>query len=174
MAKTVLTSATSYLPASEVAVRHDVRILGDLLGDLGARLDAAAVAASANLAAILLDASGIVESACLRGGRYTPVDLQALTGAGLRFLYRLMDGLVFSMCWERRYPEKELPAWCEFSLKALEMLEAGERIFSFQETADAGRTTHEVENEDDVVNRNGITYQADRFFGRRSNRRDPL
>lgn len=171
MAKTVLTSATSYLPASEFVKRHDARVLGDLLQDADARVPAISLPTDPNLAEILLDASGAVESACLRGGRYIPADLAALTGAGLRFLYRIVDGVAFAMCWERRYPDRELPAWCKFSFDALDALSRGERILSFQEAADAGRLTHKVETQSDLEKRCGVAIQADRFFGIRSNRR---
>ena len=172
MAKTVLTSATTLLSAAEYLKRRDWRRVADLVSDTDARPTEASLASNANLAACLLDATGVCEQAALKGGRYTPADLAALTGAAQAAMYRLLTHLTDWFIADRRPADNPMPPACQWAFDQIGLLEQGQRIFGFQETADAGRTDHEVESDADVVDRNGIVVQAERFFGRRSNRVD--
>lgn len=171
MAKTVITSATTYCPVSEFLKRVDARVVGDLVSDSGERVASGSLASDANLAAILLDASGMVEAACLVSGRYTPTDLASLTGASLRFLYRLVSDLTLGMLVQRRPDRKyPIPPQYELAMKWLDRLESGERIFGFQEQMDAGVVDHTVETADIVNDRQMTTTHAQRFFSTRTNR----
>lgn len=171
MPKTVETSATSYLSAAEFLKRADARTVGDLCSDNGTRVSVGSLSSDPNLAAALLDASGLLEMSCLRGGRYHPTDLAALTGAGQAALYRLLARMTICCLHERR-PDMEMkqPWIVEDVQKQLERIENGETIFSFLETEEVGVPTNRVETSQNVEARNGTTFIAGRLFGRRSNR----
>lgn len=171
MPSTPNTSAVSYLPVGELLKRVDWRTIADFVSDAGTRGAQSTLATDPNVAALLLDASGMVESACLAGNRYLPVDLAALTGAGQAYLFRLIAD-VFVGLMIRRRPDKALPVpvCYEDAMQQIEKLRGGDRIFSFQESMDAGGVHHEVESAQVVEDRDLLTLQADRFFGRRADR----
>lgn len=175
MAKTVETSAVSYCPASEAVKRLDWRPFADLCSDNNGRItDSSTLQGNANFLALLLDASGEIESAVLRGGRYHPTDLAALTGAGQAKLYRLVCRLTLVLAYERRADiEMKQPWIVEKVERDLEALATGQNIFSFLETEEAGVMADEIETATDVRARQGLSYQMRRYFGRRSNRNDP-
>lgn len=172
MAQTPLTSSSTLLSASEFLKRCDKRTVADLVSDTGTAADVGTLSADTNLAAALLDATGEVEASAMKGGRYRPADLAALTGAALGRLYRMITRLTLVYLYERR-PDKGPPAELLKTVsEQLELLRQGEAVFGTDETYDASTMDHEVEVSSDVENRNGTTYQASRFFGRRSNRVD--
>jgi hypothetical protein len=151
--KTVLTSATTYCAADVFIETHDARKVGDLLLDNGTR--DADPESSTIVARALLWASGMVETACLKGARYTPTDL------------------AFWFLCKRRHKvavkAKEI-AGVEEAFEMLQWLAEGERIFSFQETADAGLPATETETPDQKDDRFGVATIAERYFGRVSRR----
>jgi hypothetical protein len=169
--KTVLTSATTYCAADVFIETHDARKVGDLLLDNGTR--DADPESSTIVARALLWASGMVETACLKGARYTPTDLAALTGAGQSVLETLVADLAFWFLCKRRHKvavkAKEI-AGVEEAFEMLQWLAEGERIFSFQETADAGLPATETETPDQKDDRFGVATIAERYFGRVSRR----
>ncbi len=179
MTQTVATSSTTYITAAEVLKRLDWRVLADLCSDNESRIggtSSSALLTNANFLALLRDASGELESACKVGERYSVADLALLiadSGMGAGKIYRLLCRLIMGYAFERR-PDKEnkQAAVYEAALKELDQLRDGERIFSFAESATAGRMNHEVETESDIVNRHGVVYQARRLFGRRSTSND--
>ena len=166
---TPLTSATPYCSATDFVKRYDVRSIGDRLGDVGIRVDATSVLTDTNLAALLLQASGMVEEACLRGRRYTPTDLQSLTGSGLERLRGLVADLALWLIYNRRPdPTRPIPSQCQTASNTLELLASGYRIFSLGEHADAGKeikvispTTGEVSPRSSLP----LTQRASRLFG---------
>ena len=110
------------------------------------------------------------------GGRYTKEDVAALvadTGVGAGKWWRLLARTVVLFAWERR-PDKfpEEPLAVKKTEEMLQVLRDGERIFSFEQSADAGRMTHEREDASDVEARRGLTWQMRRSFGVRGNRRE--
>lgn len=170
MAQTPLSSATTLCSVAEFLKRCDRRTVCDLVSDAETPVDAASLATDANLAAALLDATGDVEAAAMKGGRYSPADLAALTGAALGRLLRLVSRLAMVYLYERRPDKGPLPEVYKVVQEQLELLRQGEMIFGTQESFDASREDDTVETSQDVEARNGTTYQASRFFGRRSNR----
>lgn len=179
MAKTPNSNSSSYLTAAEFLKRKDWRTIADLCSDDDRRpATAAAFLADAtklaNLQALLDDAAGMVEAACLKGNCYTPEDLAALTGVGQKLLYRLIADLTEGYAIERRPDRKRpTPPAYERALELLDMLATGQRIFPTVESMDAGNPEIEVEDAAIVEDRALTTYRADRFFGRRNNRIDP-
>lgn len=85
-------------------------------------------------------------------------------------MYRILADLTIWYLIQRRPDRRwKTPETYEDSMTLLKMLAQGERIFSFQETGNAGVMFHYIEQEVDVVNRNGVVWQSNRLFGRRSN-----
>jgi phage gp36-like protein len=160
-------TATSYADGDDMIVRYDVRVLGDLLSDSGTRVAAASVAAHATLEELLLDASGEVESACCAGGRYGSADLAALSGAGLRFLKRLVCGSAMFALLHRRKPDMVRADWDKGIDETLERLRKGERIFSTDEAQAAGQMERLGEDDLTADVRPGLSDYAGRFFGSR-------
>lgn len=172
MAQTPLTSSTTYLSATQFLLRVDRRTVADLCSDTGTAVDADALAADANLAAALLDASGEVEAAAMKGARYTPSDLAALTGAAQARLFRLITRIALGLLYERRPDKGKPPESYQLALDQLQELRDGVMVFGTVETADAQTMEATTETTQDVEARNGITFISRRFFGRRSNRMD--
>jgi phage gp36-like protein len=135
----VLTSATAYATATDLINAHDAGKIGDYAKD-GAQLTPNQILTDTKVAAALLRASGEVEAYCVKGGRYTPTDLAALTGAGQAFLKGLVcDLALYHLAKRRGVPDaaKAVPGYAE-AMKMLESLGLGEAIFGFQQVADAG------------------------------------
>lgn len=180
MAKTPISGATPYCTVDQFLVGFDVRTAGDYLGDAGVRLTSAEVATSTVLNALLMRASGMFEAAMLRGNKYTPADLAALAAANSgdgcnasEYVAMIVGGLAGYLLFLRRparFSQDQAPGSAQLALDAIDFLNQGGLILGFQETADAGQVQHHVETARDVEHRNGATYQAGRYFGRRSNR----
>ena len=171
----VSTIVEPYCSPAEFIQRYDVRIVGDLLSDTGTRLDQAAVIASTTLRTFLYDASGMVESACLVGEKYDPDDLNALLGASLQFLKRIVADLTFGLLRMRRGHKEDTPMpGYDMALQWLERLRLGERIFGLQENMDAGKPDNVQVTEAVLARLNLSTYQAHRYFGIRANRNLPF
>jgi phage gp36-like protein len=122
------------------------------------------------IAQALLTASGQVESWCLRGERYAPTDLAALTGASQAMLIELVADLAFYRLGKRRWkdPVKECPGYKE-AMETLKALGEGTAIFSFQESAEAGNMQSFDLKYNSQGQRQRITDKARPFFGRRMN-----
>lgn len=180
MAKTPISGADPYCTVDQFLAQFDVRTAGDYLSDTGVRLTSAEVQTDANLALLLRRASGMFEAALLRGNRYTPADIAAAqaTNSGdgnntSEYVAMIVGGLAAYLLYQRRparFSNDEAPGVAQLAMQAIEALASGEAILGFQEAADAGLTQHHVETATDVEHRNGTTYQAGRYFGRRSNR----
>lgn len=173
MAKTVTSGSTAYCTAAQMVARYDTRSLGQLLSDSNTvALTADEVLASTKLAAFLKEASGQVEAAALFGEKYTAADLAALSGTnGGETLAGLVADLTMWRIWDRR-PDKNgpLPKRCEFAFAMLEQLRAGDRIFGFQQTVEAGRIDHEQTTADEARIRGGPSVILERYFGIRGDR----
>ncbi len=177
MTKTINSSSTRYLPVAEFLKRIDPTTVAQLCSDDPANpIDIGSLGINANLAAAIIDAEGEVESAALMGERYSALDLQALAAArpitaATGKLWRLISDIAWVLLWERR-PNKQLPAppSLERTQAWIEQLALGKRIFGFAEVEAAGLPDFNADTAQDVEARNGATYQAGRFFGRRANR----
>ena len=168
---TPVSSATSYCSATDFFKYVDVRMIRDLVRDDGTRANQADAATDPVLTEALLAASGLVESACLVGNKYTPTDLAALTGASQAFLRMTVAWLAAGLILERRmYADREFPAGVEKANERLQQLREGVRIFGLQSVMDAGNSNTTFMVESDWERLNLATFQADRFFGIRSNR----
>jgi hypothetical protein len=278
MPKTPISSGVSFMPVSEFLKRCDQRTAQQLAGDAGVDVILANLPTDPNIAACLMDASGMFEFALYRGNRYSVADINALCGtpnqptfatattggslaagtygyrvttttslgqtlpsveilgstsgststvtltwpavvgnitgykvygrtplgelliattnvptytdtgsitpagalptqstagvlnAGQAMLFRLISDLTFWFLAQRRPDRKwKMPETYEDTMALLKMLASGEAIFPFLETGNAGLMAHYIEQEKEVVLRNGVVQQARRLFGPRSN-----
>lgn len=166
---TPISSATSYASAADLINCHDEAAIGDWAALLNApRLTAAQILTNEVVSDALLAASGRVEAACFRGGRYTPTNLGELTGASLKFLKRLVCHLAFYELAVRRIPDPKKVAGYEDAVLLLDALNKGEMIFGLQEAADAGTISAKVDLQYDSAGQaNRVTEIAGRLFGQR-------
>lgn len=172
---TVETASTPYCSASILVQLIDPDILGDYLSSNGQRLTKAEVVASTTLNNMLLEASGMIEAASLKGNRYKPADLALLTGASKSFLEGIVAGLVLFIMGRRKSlmgskdSLQNLSLYTQFSLEQLEMIAKGDRIFSFTETAEAGLVENNTMTASEIERRDTMVVQAAAFFGTRGN-----
>ena len=172
MAQTPIGTATPYATVAKLFRFHDHQQVADMLreGDnprpSKLRMLDSASDEGAELLTIGLAVSGEIESACFIGNRYTSADLAALTNSGAAKLEKLTADLWFYALMERRQPgtadPEKIPGFAK-ALKMLDMLESGERIFGFQQSADAGLPS--VSDPDISQQANPIVSNSSRLFG---------
>lgn len=170
MAKTVLTSATAYASAADLLNAHNADQVGQWCQDGKVTITPGMVLTDTRVAAALLRASGMVEAFSLRGGRYTPTDLAALTGAGAAMLKGLVVDLAFYLLARRRLKAKDAEEVAGYKVieDTLKALSTGEEIFGFTEIAAAGVMSAVDISVDSSQRLNRITDgPARRFFGQR-------
>lgn len=180
MPQTPLSSTSSYCTPTLFCVLVDWRSVADFLSDDGTRLPSqAAVIADENLTQILMLASGELEGSVLVGGRYRPEDLRAIADAATPtnatlLLAGVVAGKALPHVWRRRpdriHEELAIEAWAR---EKVEAIENGVGVFPTEENTDAGTVDSIVENARQVEARQGVSYQASRYFGRRADRSDP-
>lgn len=180
MPQTPLSSTSSYCTATQFVSLVDWRSVADFLSDDGTRLPSqAAVTADENLARILMLASGELESSVLVGGRYRPEDLREIADAdpatnATELLAAVVAGLALPHVWRRRpdrtHEQLALEAWAAGKVQAVEN---GSQVFPTEENTDAGAVDSIVENARVIERRQQATVIAQRYFGRRGDRRDP-
>lgn len=172
MAQTPAGTATPYCSAARLFQFHDWQQVADLMRDGDAPrptklclLDSTSNEGS-QLYAILLAASGELEGACRVANRYSPADLAALTGSGLRRMEKVVADLAFWGCSQFRQPGSADPKDVPGALQAIEELDRlrdGERIFGFVESAAAGLPS--TSEPDPSQRPNDVTALAGRLFG---------
>lgn len=182
--KTPTGTETPYCTAVRLFVYHDAEQCADMLRDgddprptRGAMLDPDSDP-GAMLLTFGLAACGELESAALVGKRYSVLDLQRLAAqdpdatppdnsmAARGRLEKVVADLWFWLLAQRRQPasaDPEKVPGAKSALLALEQLAAGETIFGFTESADAGLPAVAAANTDwpAVTGPQG----ADRLFG---------
>lgn len=172
MAQTPSSSATPYCTTLRLFDYHDWQQIADLLRDgdnprpTRMRILDQMSAEGAKVLRVGMAAAGDIESACFVGKRYSAADLAALTGNGAAKLEKLNADLWFYGLMENRQPGSadpdKVPGFAR-SLSMLEMLEAGERIFSFDESAEAGLP--KVSEPDPAQQINPLVAKASPLFG---------
>lgn len=179
---TPASGTTPYAQPSDMLNRYDARSLGKLLSDTGAEMDQGDIPTSTVLTALLQQASGLIESACVVGMRYNinpqaspPInDLAALTGNSQQLLIGLVCDLTYWYLWNRRphrERKSELPAQVEMAFDWLDRLRNGEAIFGLLENIQASVVSDVYETPQTIAQRNGVVFQAERYFGIRADRR---
>jgi hypothetical protein len=172
MALTPISGPAPYCTPTQLLRRYDFRSVGQYLADDGVKMTQDEVLASPILADLLREASGHLESALLRSGRYTPADLGALTNNGLEMVAGLVAGYTMFLVWARRpsrFLNDQLPLQAQLAMDKLQELATGHRVLPFQEAADAGRIHHDVEQPPVVFRRRLAAVIARPLFGLRGN-----
>ena len=127
-----------YATPQNLLDRFDVRLLGDLCQDGNSRLSEAALLTNTKLSEALKDASGMVESAALVGKRYEVTDLSGLTGNSKSLLVRIVcDLAIVWLCQRRGYSVKDKFPMADESLKILDRIRLGERVFNVEAVVEA-------------------------------------
>ncbi len=131
----------AYASVSDLFNRYDRREICSLISDNGFEVESIDAANSAILQSALNDASGSIEAALLRAGRYAVTDLQGLSGNSLSLLTRVCCDVAMQYLLERRpdrnperIKEQRALAW-----QHLEKLAAGEDIFNLTAAIGAGQ-----------------------------------
>jgi hypothetical protein len=174
MSLTPDSSSSSYLTPAELLERYDARLVCQYVSDTGVPDDSTQILTDPNLLAILADASAMVESAALVGGRYRPGDLQALTATNngtLRYIggglvKRLVANLAMGLLRQRRgmRDDQPFPPY-EDALRQLELLRKGETIFPFLEAEEAGQIEEQYMELSDFLNQRRLTALWPRYWG---------
>jgi len=179
---TINSSTVSYAQPSDLFLFYDLRTVADLASDTGTRIGGSpnpnptTLAANTNVLAALWLASGWLEAACLRSNRYFPADLLALAtvapqvgqpfgNVSQMLLKRIVCAIAMGEMWKRRPRTSKAPEFYVESMKMLEDLANGERLFSFEENEVASIPSAYVEQPADVWQRGLVAQQACRYFG---------
>lgn len=166
---TPTSGAAAYATVADLLIFHDWQQVADLASDDGTRPTKASLASNEILLRELKAASGLVESACLVAGRYTPADLAILTGNSAEYLKALVSHLAFWDLTQRRNPmanPDEVPG-AKVALDTLDRLREGHRIFGLIEVQDAGNPSLATIKAGSLADQNRVIRRADRLFGYR-------
>lgn len=179
-------SVNTYLTAADFLLRRDVRSVMGYCTDNGddplskspiavqvAALTNPGTMPGAILMSKLKSASGMLESAVLRSGRYASGDLQSMLSQGgndAEYCKEILASIAMYALIARRPgpspPDTVINSYTE-AIKALNDLSEGVRIFAFAETEAAGRPVTNQFNQLDYLNNNLVTARWSPMFGQR-------
>lgn len=172
MAQTPLSALTPYATVDDLFTFHTWTQIADCLRDDNQERPTVAVMKNVNtpegamLYNHLLGASGMVESVCLIGNRYTPTDLQALDGGSKWLLKKLVSDLANWSVTQRKQPATADPRNVPGALQAFDMLKSlrdGEQIFGTVESGNAGLVSTQQANPSRLITPN-VVGRAVRLF----------
>jgi phage gp36-like protein len=126
----------SYAQISDIQLKFDQRLLGDLASDGNVRVTN--LTGNPVIQSALDAASGQINSAILKGERYTVADLQALTGVDAAFLIDLTCNLAFLKLRIRRGMPIDGFPYLDQALATLEALGTGQAVFNVPAVLEAG------------------------------------
>lgn len=181
--KTVISRTTQFAQGSDLVNYRDWRHIADLLNDNDTRVtDSTTTQNHAITQVALRSASGMIETAIYRGGRYASADIDNIllsTGLVKDFLVKLTCDIAFWILITRRKPDAnpQSVSGVPDALAKVMQLELGEAVFPFQEVVDASVddfVTLDPNQDKNSVNTTPISTQADRMFGARSRRFPPI
>lgn len=153
--------------AADMLKRYDARMVGDLVGDSGVRVEGPDLLAHPNLDAALDDAWGEIIAALKRGNRYTQADLDSLTGESKQFLIRVCCKIALRNLHQRRrwseQDEQREVATSE-AQKAIAQLASGERVLDIEDVKQAGVPTIHVPTVSSIKRANLVVDRARQGF----------
>lgn len=159
----------AHAAVSDLLARYDLRRIGDLVLDTDQRATVEELtgngAAGVVIQTALSDASGMINSAILAGGRYELADLEAMTLDSKNHLKRLCCDIAYGLLISRRgYGGADLDAMtsrAKESEASLELLRTGERMFYIEKNEQAS-----VVQQAQVSKKiNLFSSELDRYFG---------
>jgi len=153
----------AFATPADLLQRYDYRLIGQLISDTGSAQDSAAIITDPITTQMLADASGLIVSYALKGGRYSEADLAALTGNGLAFLERLTCDLALYYFVQRRgLPVDKYPQVAD-AMDWLVKLSEGDLIFPITANIEAGVAQSEPILVETIVSQNFLTNSV-RYF----------
>ena len=163
-------STSPYITGDDVAARVDSRLVGQLLADDGTTVPASSFDANPTLVALMADASGELESACLDGERYAPGDLLDLNGNSLAYMKRILVALTAGYLYQRRgQVDDRVTAQFEWAQDMLGKLRNGDQVFAFVEDESAGVASNSFYTDAELDQLGLMTRgPARRYFGNRA------
>lgn len=161
----------AHATVSDLLMRYDSRRIADLVLDTDQRATDAELAGNSTAGLVvqtaLSDASGMINSSILAGGRYKLEDLLAMTTDSKGYLKRLCCDLAYGLLISRRgYGGADLDAMTSRSKESeaiLELLRTGERIFEIEKNEQAS-TPQQAQVSRTI---NLFSNELDRYFGMR-------
>lgn len=165
---------SSYATVADLHDYFDWREIGDMISDDKDQISAADQRDTANvygarIAKLLSRASGEIEGALLKGGRYTAADLSGLTGNSAAMLAGIVCEFVVLYLHERRpfYKPEVLEKLRESTRARLKYLGSGDDIFgSVTKAVDAGMPTVDGPSTQDYIDLNLLPDRI-KYFPRR-------
>lgn len=125
-----------------------------------------------NFLTVLSEASGELESACLRSQMYSVSDLQSLNGVSLQYMKKILSNIAMMNLYTRRDgpnpPETTVENY-NSAMKMLEDLSGGMRIFAFNETEEAGLPKNYYMSPWNQIRNRMVSSTWQRSFGIRQN-----
>ena len=130
----------TYATAAQLLERYDARDIGDLVSDTGDQASPIDLLSHPLMTTVLEDASGAVEAALLVGNRYTPSDLEGLTGNSASYLERMGCDIAMAYLLARRpgFEPDRMKSQYELSEMHLERMRSGENVLNMTDQRDAG------------------------------------
>lgn len=172
MPLTSVSSASAYAAVTDLKVWKQWQHMADWLSTDGTRGSESQFNSNAAALTHLKAASGLLEAACLKGGRYTPTDLAALTGNSMELLKRIVCWLAIASMSRFKTRTKGDDEEIHWAQDVLQALADGERIFAFQETMDAGIPDNvQMAPPNSQQEADRVSVQAERLFGQRLSNR---
>lgn len=160
----------SYADGNDLIARYDVDLIGDLSTDQRETPDPSSVTSLPNVVTCLADASGEVDVALQAGGRYTPAQLESLTGNSQNKLKRICCDIAMSLLISRRVGDQyvELAEKLSKTSRAhLQSLQRGENVFGLPDFASASTidvadiSTHEIDRRNFLPSRMNNYFPTD-------------
>lgn len=158
----------AYATANDLIARFDSRDICDLVSDSPDAVELLNLADNEALQAALDDASASVDTALLRGKRYTTDDLEGLTGNSLSMLKRIVCNKAMVFLLERR-PDRDpdrLERQHDLAERYLRRLSRGEDVFDLEAQKDAGLPEVMGPTTAQVQNTHSIRSQTRHYFPR--------
>lgn len=156
-----------YATPDDLILRKDERTLAMLSSDTSVPTPIVNLPTNQKLLTALSGASGKINAAILKGGRYTKAQLDALTGDDRELLVSICCHIAFWELWKRKtYTNKRSQdrqfAW-EEQREWLTALKTGEEIFAIDEVIAAG---HPNVQEIGLIESQDLNLVADKCRGR--------
>lgn len=158
----------AYASTGDMKKRYDVRRLGEICRDDNGRDSSDALDSNEILLQALDDASSMIESALMVGGRYTLTDLNELSESQKNMLIRLTCDLAYGLLIQRRgfnkTDQQMMAPGFEQALSMIDNLEQGKWIFATDKAVAAGKPVRTQLS----TNVNLVTGPAgaERYFGK--------
>lgn len=163
----------SYATPADLIARKSPSTIAALVSDTDEESSEAELATDAKVLAALASASGAVEAALLQGGRYSVVDLTALSANASAYLKQMVCDIAMAYLFARKplHRQEDYKAALELQDTYLERLRIGKNVFNIDANIDAGTPSYSAPTVAGIENLNLIVDAARSHYypARRSN-----